>query len=61
MVTARDDRYGRWFAEHDATAALQGPDCHLYGTATTPDGAATLIVHLRLRLASQPARQGALL
>ena len=33
----RDDPvYGRWFSEHDATAALQRPDFHLYGTAASP-------------------------
>jgi hypothetical protein len=58
---ADDDVYGRWFREHDAIAALQRPDFHLYGTATAPSGAAALIDHLRTRLANQPARQGALL
>ena len=60
-VAADDAVYGRWFAEHDATAALQRPDFHLYGTAASPAGAAALIEHLRTRLATQPARQGALL
>ena len=63
VVTAAgdDDVYGRWFREHDATAALQRPDFHLYGTATSPAGAAALIDHLRTRLANQPVHQGALL
>jgi flavoprotein hydroxylase len=56
-----DDGYRHWFTAHDATTALQRPDFHLYGTATSPAGAATLIEHLRTRLASQPAREGALL
>jgi len=56
-----DDGYRHWFTAHDATTALQRPDFDLYGTATSPAGAATLIEHLRTRLASQPARQGALL
>jgi 2-polyprenyl-6-methoxyphenol hydroxylase-like FAD-dependent oxidoreductase len=61
VTVAGDEVYGRWFTEHDATAALQRPDFHLYGTATSAAGAATLIEHLRTRLANQPARQGALL
>jgi hypothetical protein len=60
-VAADDGGYGRWFTEHDATAALQRPDFHLYGTAASPADAASLIEHLRTRLANQPARQGALL
>jgi flavoprotein hydroxylase len=58
---AGDEVYDRWFTAHGATAALQRPDFHLYGTATSPTGAAALIEHLRSRLANQPARQGALL
>ena len=54
------EAYDRWFSEHDATAALQRPDFHLYGTAASPADAATLIDHLRTRLANQPAQQGAL-
>ena len=63
VVTVPADHpvYGRWFTEHDATAALQRPDFHLYGTARSPDRAAALIEHLRTRLVSQPTRQGALL
>lgn len=61
VTVAGDGVYGRWFTEHDATAALQRPDFHLYGTTTSPRGAATLIAHLRTRLAHQPSRQGALL
>ena len=60
-VPADHPVYGRWFTEHDATAALQRPDFHLYGTARSPDRAAALIEHLRTRLVSQPTRQGALL
>jgi flavoprotein hydroxylase len=60
-VAGGDDVYRRWFTDHQATAALQRPDFHLYGTATSPTGAAALIGHLRTRLADQPARQGALL
>ena len=58
-VAADDPVYGRWFAAHDATAALQRPDFHLYGTAADPDRAAALVDHLRSRLAPQPAPQGA--
>ncbi len=39
-VPADDPVYGRWFTEHDATAALQRPDFHLYGTAASAAGAA---------------------
>ncbi len=60
-VSGDDDVYGRWFTEHDTTAALQRPDFHLYGTAASPAGAATLIDRLRTRLANQPADRGALL
>lgn len=60
-VLAGDPVYGRWFAEHDAIAALQRPDFHLYGTAASPAEAATLVDHLRTRLATQPTPQGALL
>ena len=60
-VPADDPVYGRWFSEHDATAALQRPDFHLYGTAASPAEAAALVEHLRTRLTTQPARQGALL
>jgi len=60
VTVAGYEAYDRWFTEHDATAALQRPDFHLYGTAASPAGAATLIDHLRTRLAHQPAQQGAL-
>ena len=60
-VPAGDPVYGRWFAEHGASAALQRPDFHLYGTAASPAAAAALIDHLRTRLEIQPAREGALL
>jgi hypothetical protein len=60
-VAGDDDVYLRWFTDHGATAALQRPDFHLFGTATSPAGAVALIEHLRTRLADQPARQGALL
>ena len=60
-VVAGDDVYCRWFTEHDATAALQRPDFHLYGTSTSPARAVFLIEQLRTRLANQPARQGTLL
>jgi hypothetical protein len=60
-VPAGDPVHGRWFAEHDATAALQRPDFHLYGTAASPAATAALIDHLRTRLEIQPAREGAIL
>jgi hypothetical protein len=60
-VPAGDPVYGRWFAEHDATAALQRPDFHLYGTAASPAAAAPLIDDLRTWLEIQPSRNGAIL
>ena len=60
-VPGDDPVYGRWFSEHDATAALQRPDFHLYGTAASPAGTAALVEHLQTRLETQPTRQGALL
>jgi flavoprotein hydroxylase len=58
-VPADDPVYGRWFAEHGATSALQRPDFHLYGTATSPSGGAALVHDLRTRLAMEPTREGA--
>jgi hypothetical protein len=46
-----DPVHGAWFARHDATAALQRPDFHLYGTAVDVAGAADLLADLRHRLA----------
>jgi 2-polyprenyl-6-methoxyphenol hydroxylase-like FAD-dependent oxidoreductase len=51
--------YGRWFAEHDTTCALQRPDFHLYGTATSSTGATALLADLRRHLANDRALQGA--
>ena len=51
--------YGRWFAEHDTTSALQRPDFHLYGTATTPAGANALLEDLRRHLANDTVSQHA--
>lgn len=45
-----DPTYVRWFAEHDVTGALQRPDFHLYGTATSPTSASALLRHLRTDL-----------
>jgi hypothetical protein len=61
VTVSGDPVYDRWFSEHGVTTALQRPDFHLYGTATSPAEAAVLIAHLRTRLTDQPARQGALL
>jgi flavoprotein hydroxylase len=60
-VPADDPVYGRWFAEHGATSALQRPDFHLYGTATSPSGGAALVHDLRTRLAMEPTCEGAVL
>jgi hypothetical protein len=51
--------YSRWFAEHDTAWALQRPDFHLYGTATTAAGAAALLADLRRHLTNDTALQGA--
>ena len=45
-----DDTHRRWFAEHGCTWALQRPDFHLYGTATTATAAAELLERLREHL-----------
>jgi 2-polyprenyl-6-methoxyphenol hydroxylase-like FAD-dependent oxidoreductase len=49
-LTDLDPTYERWFAEHDVTSALQRPDFYVYGTASTPDGAAALLADLRTHL-----------
>jgi hypothetical protein len=51
-VPGDDPVYGRWFAEHKSTAALQRPDFYLYGTAAGPADAAALLDHLRTRLSA---------
>jgi 2-polyprenyl-6-methoxyphenol hydroxylase-like FAD-dependent oxidoreductase len=45
-----DPVHVRWFAEHATSAALQRPDFHLYGTATTTAGASALLDDLRHHL-----------
>jgi 2-polyprenyl-6-methoxyphenol hydroxylase-like FAD-dependent oxidoreductase len=47
-----DPTYRRWFAAHDTAVALQRPDFHLYGTATTTTGASQLLADLRRHLTS---------
>ena len=47
--------YGRWFAEHDTTWALQRPDFHLYGTATTAADTTALLNDLRRHFTSEDA------
>jgi flavoprotein hydroxylase len=54
-----DGTYSRWFAEHDCTWALQRPDFHLFGTATSAADASALLEELRRHLAFDPALQGA--
>jgi flavoprotein hydroxylase len=50
-VDASEASYGRWAAEHGASWVLQRPDFHLYGSATSPAGAAGLVRDLRRQLA----------
>ncbi len=54
-----DGCYRRWFAERGVTAAVARPDFHVYGTAATPEGAATLVLLLRRQLDPGPGRGGA--
>lgn len=58
-LTGSDGVYGEWFRSHDTAYALQRPDFHLYGTATTPAGAASLLGDLRHHVNSPPTPQGA--
>ncbi len=50
-ITEPGDVHRVWFADHDTTWALQRPDFHLYGTATSSDGAAGVLTELRHHLA----------
>jgi flavoprotein hydroxylase len=54
-----DATYARWFAENDATWALQRQDFCLYGTATSAAGASVLLAALRRQLALDSSLQGA--
>jgi hypothetical protein len=55
-----DATHRRWFASRATTWALQRPDFHLYGTATSAAGASALLADLRDRLSAHPIRlQGA--
>jgi 2-polyprenyl-6-methoxyphenol hydroxylase-like FAD-dependent oxidoreductase len=49
----------RWFADHGAAWALQRPDFRLYGTATSAQGASTLLEKLHSQLCPDVAFQGA--
>ncbi len=55
-----DGTYGAWFATHEAVAALQRPDFHLYGTAADAHAVVDLLGHLRASLdtAAAPAERG---
>jgi 2-polyprenyl-6-methoxyphenol hydroxylase-like FAD-dependent oxidoreductase len=60
MVLDRADPVASgWFAERDVTWALQRPDFYLYGTATDPTGASTLLSHLHSQLATDNHLEGA--
>ena len=54
-----DHVHARWFHEHAATYALQRPDFHLYGTATTAIDASALLDCLHRHLTTDPPTQGA--
>ncbi len=55
-----DAVHRRWFGDHAVSWALQRPDFHLYGTATTAATATDLITDLRRALCSdRPAAEGA--
>ena len=57
-----DGTYDAWFAGHQAVAALQRPDFHLYGTAADAAGVVDLLDHLRRTLdpaAAEAAADGA--
>jgi 2-polyprenyl-6-methoxyphenol hydroxylase-like FAD-dependent oxidoreductase len=49
-VADSDGTYTAWFADHEAVAALQRPDFHLYGTAADATGVVDLLDHLRRTL-----------
>jgi 2-polyprenyl-6-methoxyphenol hydroxylase-like FAD-dependent oxidoreductase len=49
-LTEPDAVFGRWFAEHETTCALQRPDFYLYGSALTREEATTLLADLRRHL-----------
>ena len=54
-LDAPDVRYTRWFTLRDTAAALQRPDFHVYGTATTAADAAALLDDLRRQLTTRRA------
>jgi flavoprotein hydroxylase len=43
--------YARWFGDHGVGVVLQRPDFHVFGTAATIDGSASLVARLRAALA----------
>jgi hypothetical protein len=47
-----DGAYAKWFADRGIAVALQRPDFHLFGTATTVEGASALVRSLRDALAA---------
>jgi len=58
-LTHPEPVHQRWFSEHAATYALQRPDFHLYGTATTAGDASALLDCLHHQLSTDPRPQGA--
>lgn len=53
-----DATYARWFSEHDTTAALQRPDFHLYGTATSAGDVSAMLHELHRHLTLPSTHQG---
>jgi 2-polyprenyl-6-methoxyphenol hydroxylase-like FAD-dependent oxidoreductase len=52
VVNVHSPTYDQWFTDHQAVAALQRPDFHLYGTASGTEGALALVESLRRRLST---------
>ena len=51
-----DGAYAKWFADRGIAVALERPDFHLFGVATSADGAASLVRSLRDALAGSESK-----